>query len=155
MKRNFFFLFLLVSSFCSAQHTLNVLVAPGTVTDNSAILLWQKQYATDCQLLKITIFSAVNYNNDGEPAPTLPTFENFVFRNIDLSAASTNEPVININGFKDPSHRLKNVVFENIVLPEGAKVEINDAQGVSFKGVKTAVGEKPLYAVNNSSNVVY
>jgi exo-poly-alpha-galacturonosidase len=110
---------------------------------------------TDCQLLKITIFSAVNYNNDGEPAPVLPTFENFVFRNIDLSAASIKEPVININGFKDPAHRLKNVAFENIVLPEGAKVEINDAQGVSFKGVRTAGGTKPLYAVNNSSNVVY
>jgi polygalacturonase len=110
---------------------------------------------SDCQLLKITIFSAVNYNNDGEPAPVLPTFENFVFRNIDLSAASIKEPVININGFKDPAHRLKNVAFENIVLPEGAKVEINDAQGVSFKGVKTAGGTKPLYAVNNSSNVVY
>ena len=36
---------------------------------------------TDCQLLKITIFSAVNYNNDGEAAPVFPRFENFVFKN--------------------------------------------------------------------------
>ena len=42
---------------------------------------------TDCELLQITIFSAVNYNNDGEAAPVLPTFENFVFKNIDLSKA--------------------------------------------------------------------
>jgi len=46
-------------------------------------------------LLKITVFSAVNYNNDGEPAPEIPTFENFVFKNIDLSMASTKEPAIN------------------------------------------------------------
>lgn len=59
---------------------------------------------TDRQLLKITIFSAVNYNNDGEPAPQIPTFENFVFKNIDLSNALVKEPVININGFKDPRH---------------------------------------------------
>ncbi len=110
---------------------------------------------TDCQLLKITIFSAVNYNNDGEAAPVLPTFENFVFKNIDLSKANIKEPVININGFKDPAHKLKNVVFTNIVLPENGKVVINDAERVKFVQVKTTSGGKPQYEVNNSTTISY
>jgi exo-poly-alpha-galacturonosidase len=105
---------------------------------------------TDCQLLKITIFSAVTYNNDGAPAPEVPTFENFVFKNIDLTMANTKEPVININGFQEPGHRLKNVVFQNITLPENAKVLIKDADGVAFTTVKTVSGQKPVFTVENS-----
>ncbi len=110
---------------------------------------------TDCQLLQITIFSAVNYNNDGEPAPEVPTFENFVFKNIDLSAASLKEPVIDINGFKDPAHRLRNVTFSNIALPDGAKVMINDAERVTFTNVKSVTGSKPQYVATNSTEIVY
>ncbi len=110
---------------------------------------------TDCQLMKITVFSALNYNNDGAPAPELPTFENFVFKNIDLSKASVKEPIININGFKDPAHRLKNVSFSNILLPENATVVINDAEKVNFTDVKSASGLKPRYAVTNSIDIIY
>jgi len=110
---------------------------------------------TDCQLLQITIFSAVNYNNDGEPAPELPTFENFIFKNIDLSKAGVKEPVININGFNDPAHKLRNVRFNNILLPENAKVVINDAEKVKFTKVKSASGAKPGYNVNNSTDIIY
>lgn len=109
----------------------------------------------DCQLMKITIFSAVNYNNDGEAAPVLPTFENFVFKNIDLSKANIKEPVININGFKDPNHKLRNVSFCDIVLPEGAKVLINDAEKVKFTNVKSVSGGKAEYVANNSTEIVY
>jgi len=110
---------------------------------------------TDCQLLKITIFSALNYNNDGEAAPVLPTFEDFVFKNIDLSNAPLKEPVININGFKDPAHKLKNVSFANIIMPSGAKVLINDAEQVKFTEVRTSAGAKPEYVVQNSTGVIY
>ncbi|MFM2361269.1 MAG: hypothetical protein RLZZ316_171 [Bacteroidota bacterium] len=104
----------------------------------------------DCQLLKITIFSAVNYNNDGEAAPVIPTFENFVFMDIDLTMANIKEPVININGFKDPAHKLRNVVFGNIILPHNGKVVINDAEKIKFTNVKTVSGGKPEYVVANS-----
>jgi exo-poly-alpha-galacturonosidase len=110
---------------------------------------------TDCQLLKITIFSAVNYNNDGDPAPEVPTFENFVFRNIDLTKAVITEPVININGFKEPGHQLRNVSFTNVILPEKGKVVINDAEGVTFSGVKTVSGAKPEFAVTSSNRIAY
>ncbi|TWI85612.1 polygalacturonase [Lacibacter cauensis] len=109
----------------------------------------------NCQLLKITIFSAVNYNNDGEAAPVLPVFENFVFKHIDLSQANVKEPVININGFNHPAHKLKNVLFTNIVLPENGKVLINDADQVRFEGVKMVGGGKPVYEVKNSAGISY
>lgn len=110
---------------------------------------------TDCQLLQITIFSAVNYNNDGEAAPQIPTFENFVFKNIDMSMASNAGAAIDINGFKDPLHRLKNVSFTNITLPEQAKIVVNDAEKIKFTTVQAVTGTKPLYVVNNSSEVIY
>ncbi|HEX6180719.1 MAG TPA: glycosyl hydrolase family 28-related protein, partial [Chitinophagaceae bacterium] len=53
MKRHYFFLLfagLLLSSFCVAQKNaaaLNLLIAPGTITDNSVALVWDKQYAVD------------------------------------------------------------------------------------------------------------
>ncbi len=110
---------------------------------------------SDCQLLQITVFSALNYNNDGEAAPAPPTFANFTFKNIDLSDASTKEPVIDINGFKDPAHKLKNVTFENIVMPSNSKVVINDAQKIKFENVKTVSGSKPAYVINNSTSINY
>ncbi|TCC92045.1 glycoside hydrolase family 28 protein [Pedobacter frigiditerrae] len=109
----------------------------------------------DCQLLQITIFSAVNYNNDGEAAPQIPTFENFVFKNIDLSLAPLEKPAIDINGFKDPAHLLRNVSFTNIVVAENAKVKVNDAQKINFTNVKSAAGNRPVYVLNNTSEVVY
>ena len=110
---------------------------------------------TDCQLLQITIFSAVNYNNDGEAAPQIPTFENFVFRNIDMSMASNASAAIDINGFKDPAHRLRNVTFTNVILPEQSKIIVNDAEKIKFTEVKSATGTKPQYMVKNSSEVVH
>ncbi len=109
----------------------------------------------DCQLLQITIFSAVNYNNDGAAAPEPPTFENYVFSNIDLSKAGTKEPVININGFKDPTHKLRAVKFNDITLPDSAKVLVNDAENIKFTDVKMLDGSKPQYTINNSTHVDY
>ncbi len=109
----------------------------------------------NCQLLKITIFSAVNYNNDGDAAPELPTFANFIFKNIDLTAASAKEPVININGFKDPAHLLRDVQFINITLPENAKVLVNEAERVKFTNVKTVTGLNPEYVVQGSTEIRY
>jgi exo-poly-alpha-galacturonosidase len=110
---------------------------------------------SDCELQQITIFSAVNYNNDGEPAPILPVFENFIFKNIDLSTAGIKEPVININGFKDPAHKLRNVSFSNISLPENAQVVVNDSEKVKFEKVQSLNGIKPKYVIANSSEVLY
>jgi polygalacturonase len=109
----------------------------------------------DCQLLQITVFSAVNYNNDGEAAPQIPTFENFVFRNIDMTMASSVGYAIDINGFKDPAHRLKNVNFTHILLPADTKVSVKESEKVKFTDVKTTAGLKPQYVLSNSSEVIY
>jgi polygalacturonase len=108
----------------------------------------------DCQLQKITVFSALNYNNDGEAAPEPPTFENFVFKNIDLSGAPVKDPVININGFKDPAHKLRNVSFINVLLPDSAKVQVTDAEKVKFTNVRSVTGVKPTYIINNSVGII-
>jgi exo-poly-alpha-galacturonosidase len=109
----------------------------------------------DCQLLQITIFSAVNYNNDGAGAPEPPIFSNFVFKNIDLSKASGKQPVMDLNGFKDAGHKLKNCTFTNIIIPETARIVIKDAEQLSFTNVQSATGKKPDYIITGSSAVTY
>jgi exo-poly-alpha-galacturonosidase len=137
---------------CKAGALINGMQIKGTKDRGGYV---RNVTVTDCQLLKITVFSAVNYNNDGEAAPEIPTFENFTFKNIDLSMATLKDPVININGFKDPAHRLRNVTFTNITMPENAKIVINEAEKVKFTDVRSATGSKPQYVVNGSSEVVY
>ena len=63
--------------------------------------------------------------------------------------------MININGFKDPKHKLRNVVFQNMLLPDNGKVVINDAEKVKFTNVQSVNGAKPEYVVANSTGIVY
>jgi len=137
---------------CKAGALINGMQIKGTKERGGYV---RNVTVTDCQLMKITIFSKLNYNNDGEAAPEPPTFENFVFKNIDLSNASIKEPVININGFNDPAHRLKKVSFNNILVPENAKVVINDAEKITFTEVKSASGAKPVYVAATSTEIIY
>ncbi len=110
---------------------------------------------TDCELQKITVFTELNYNNDGEAAPEVPVFENFTFKNISLAGANVKEPVMNINGFKTAAHHLRNLYFENILVPENATVTVRDADNTVFKNVRTANGAKPVYNLGNCNNLVY
>lgn len=137
---------------CKAGNLLHGMQIKGTKERGGYV---RNVTVTHCQLLKITILSAVNYNNDGEAAPESPIFENFTFKNIDMTGANTNEPVVNINGFKETGHQLKHVSFSNITLPANAKVVINDAQQVSFTNVTTTAGVKPQYIASNSTDIVY
>ncbi|MGG9963064.1 glycosyl hydrolase family 28 protein [Ferruginibacter sp. SUN106] len=137
---------------CKAGALINGLQIKGTKERGGYV---RNVTVVDCQLLKITVFSKLNYNNDGEGAPEPPIFENFIFKNIDLSKASVKEPVININGFNDPAHRLRNVSFSNILLPDSAKVIINDAEKINFTGVKSASGAKPEYVITNGTEIIY
>lgn len=137
---------------CKAGNLLHGMQIKGTKDRGGYV---KNVTVTDCELLQITIFSAVNYNNDGEPAPEVPTFENFIFKNIDMSGASTKEPVMDINGFKKEGHRLKNVTFSKILIPENSKIVINDAEQVKFIDVKSKAGSKPKFVTANSDNVSY
>jgi exo-poly-alpha-galacturonosidase len=137
---------------CKAGALLNGMQIKGTKERGGYV---KNITVENCQLLKITVFSKLNYNNDGEAAPEPPTFENFIFKNIDLSQASVKEAVININGFKDPAHLLRDVTFTNINMPEKAKVVINDAEKIKFSEVKSASGAKPTYVVSNGTEIIY
>ncbi len=107
----------------------------------------------DCDLQKITILTKLNYNNDGAAAPEQPFFRNFRFVNIDLSKAPTKGPVIIVNGFSQAGHRTKNVHFENICLPKGGRIQVDEAEDVRFVNVLTADGGKPAYEVTNSERI--
>jgi exo-poly-alpha-galacturonosidase len=137
---------------CKAGNLLHGMQIKGTKDRGGYV---RNVTVVDCELRQITVFSALGYNNDGEPAPEVPRFENFTFRNINMSAASTKEPVIDINGFKEKGHRLRNVVFSKIVLPNNSRVVVNDAEHIKFEEVKSASGEKPQYVLANSEDISY
>jgi polygalacturonase len=109
----------------------------------------------DCDLQMISILTALPYNNDGAAAPTPPYFRNFRFFNLDLSAANPAKPVIIVNGFAADGHRTKNVSFENIKLPPGAIVKLDQTENVVFKQVSTTDNQKPAYQISRSEHVSY
>jgi exo-poly-alpha-galacturonosidase len=137
---------------CKAGALLNGMQIKGTKERGGYVKNVTVAY---CQLLKITIFSSLNYNNDGDAAPEIPIFENFVFKNIDMTAAKPNETLIDINGFKDSAHRLRSVTFNNITLPENSKIVINDAEQIKFTNVRSVAGSKPEYIIANSGDIVH
>jgi thermostable 8-oxoguanine DNA glycosylase len=72
-----------------------------------------------------------------------------------MSEASTKEPVIDINGFKEDGHRLRNVTFSHIAVPDNSKVVINNAEKIKFIEVTSASRTKPDYVVTNSEEINY
>lgn len=109
----------------------------------------------DCQLQKISILTSLNYNNDGQPAPEPPWFRNFRFVNIDLTTASGDGPIVIVNGFDAPGHRTTKVRFENVRLPAGASVKVDQAEDVTFTNVVAPDGSKPRYDVTRSERILY
>jgi polygalacturonase len=109
----------------------------------------------DCDLRKISILTALNYNNDGAPAPEQPYFRNFHFSDIDMTAADAASAVILVNGFEAEGHRTRNVIFKNIRLPAGAKVTIDHCEDLVFSDVITTENKKPAYNITQSERVTY
>ena len=136
---------------CKAGNLLHGMQIKGTKDRGGYV---KNVTVTDCELQKITVFTELNYNNDGEAAPEVPVFENFLFKNISLAGANIKEPVININGFKTAAHHLKNLQFENILVPENATITIKDADNVVLKNVLSAKGVKPVYTLLNCINLL-
>jgi len=107
----------------------------------------------DCDLQKISILTALPYNNDGEAAPEQPWFRRFRFQNIDLSQASIAGPVMIINGFPAEGHRTSQVSFDGVKLPAGAVIEIDHCEDMSFRKLSTADGRPPRFVVIRSERV--
>jgi polygalacturonase len=106
----------------------------------------------NCELRKITVYTELPYNNDGKPAPTLPSFRNLRFQDIDLTNAEAG-PVIIVNGYSDRAHRTRDVSFERIKFGAGAVVKIDQAENVVFKDISSTSGVEPKFEITRSENV--
>lgn len=95
----------------------------------------------DCALQMITVFTRVSYNNDGIPAPHPPKYSDFRFKRLDLSAADTTKPVIIIHSIKEKEYQTENLLFEDLVLPDGGLIEVEPSKNVVYKNVKTVSGK--------------
>ncbi|MEI8273444.1 MAG: glycoside hydrolase family 28 protein [Paludibacter sp.] len=109
----------------------------------------------DCNLQKITLFTSLPYNNDGESAPTLTKLKNFEFTNLNMSTAKTDKPIIYMEGFSDTANYAKNIKFTNIQLPENSKIVVKNIQGLLFDNVRSINGDKPIYEIKESLKIKY
>lgn len=106
-----------------------------------------------CDLQKISILSDLDYNRDGEPAPTAPLFRGFRFRDLDLTQGDPAKPVILVNGFAAEGRRAQAIQFERVRLPAKASITLDQAQDVGFKDVTTADGSAPTYRESRSERI--
>ncbi|MEI8272555.1 MAG: glycoside hydrolase family 28 protein [Paludibacter sp.] len=109
----------------------------------------------DCNVQKITMFTSLPYNNDGDSAPTLTRLKNFEFANLNMTKANTKKPVIYLKGFGDTANYAKNIKFKNIQLPADSKIFIQHAENVLFENVQTVDDKKPIYEIIECNDLKY
>lgn len=100
-------------------------------------------YSNVCRIL----MHSVPYNDDGEPAPTAPIFENCSFENMNVTAIIKNKDNTNeycnpiaLSGFDVPGHFIKNVKFKNITIDNGESsvrqgIFLQRCEGVTLENV--------------------
>lgn len=108
----------------------------------------------DCDLLQITLYTALNYNNDGAAAPESPLFSDMEFSNLNLSKAKSGSIVMDVNGFEDPSHYTRNLAFKDIQLPAAGIIKIKNCENLTFKNVKSKDGQSADYQIIDSKNIL-
>jgi polygalacturonase len=109
----------------------------------------------DCDLQMITILTDLPYNNDGQPASEQPYFRNFRFSHIDLTKADPARPIIVINGFPAAGHRTSHVTLTDLRLPAGARIQVDQAEDITFTAITTSDGSVPKYEVTRSDRVSF
>lgn len=80
-------------------------------------------HATDCKVSRVLLHS-VGYNKDGIAADIQPYFEDCSFENLSISGKYYDHykeergycDAIELIGFDEPGHELKNIVFRNITI---------------------------------------
>lgn len=100
-------------------------------------------YSSVCRIL----MHSVGYNDDGEPAPTAPIFEDCSFENMEVTAVMYGKDeqdkyceAIEVSGFDEPGHFARNIKFKNIVIDNGTEskkqtIYLKCCDGVSFENV--------------------
>lgn len=109
----------------------------------------------DSYLQKITLFTSLPYNNDGESAATLTRLKNFEFTNLNMTNANIQKPVIYLKGFDDTANYAKNIKFKNIQLPDNSKIFIQHAENVLFENIQTVDHHKPAFEIIECKDLKY
>lgn len=78
------------------------------------------------------LFHSVGYNDDGIGAPVAPVFENCSFERMQITGRNYNHKrewndceVIELCGFDEPGHEIKNILFRDIVLGEQGRKKMH------------------------------
>lgn len=99
------------------------------------------------QFSRILVQSAVGYNNDGEAAPDVPRFNNFLFENLLITNYAEfrgeiipDSRALLFEGFEKEGHALKNVVVRNIVIDYPKKgqhhnIEIQNCENLVIENI--------------------
>ncbi len=110
---------------------------------------------SDCNIQMIRIFTSVNYNDDGEPAPKIPYLKKMVFSNLNMLNADVSEPVILVEGFSGLDNYTQYLSFNNILLPQKSIIALNYCRDFVFNDVSINGGGKPEYRITDCQNIRY
>ena len=106
----------------------------------------------DCKVGRVS-FHSVTYNDDGIGAPTAPIFENCSFEGLQIFARTCETKTkkwsecdaVELLGFDEPGHELKNILFKDIVLGgEGQSnsrkynISLGLCENITFEKIRTA-----------------
>ena len=85
-------------------------------------------YVRDCRVARL-LFHAVGYNDDGISAAAPPVFEDCTFRNVWITGKCLDHDgeyheadCMELAGFDEPGHALKNITLENVTLGDRKSV---------------------------------
>ena len=103
-------------------------------------------YVRDSRVCRVLMHS-VGYNDDGEPAPEVPYFEDCRFENLEITAITYGKDeqrracaAIELSGFDEPGHEIKNIRFKDIAInrtPDGEPQTVSLAlcKGLYFENI--------------------
>jgi exo-poly-alpha-galacturonosidase len=102
---------------------------------------------------------SVNYNADGDPAPTLPFFKDITIKNTVIDG--TGIRAVELIGFiqegqkNAEDHYVQNVLLENVSLgnekDEIKEIFLKACNGVLLKNVKLYNGQEPMYTLGKDT----
>ena len=111
----------------------------------------------DCVIDRFMAHS-VNYNADGNPAPTLPYFKDIVIKNTIIDGTGR---AVELIGFteegqeKAEDHYVQDVLLENVILgnenDETKEVYLKACRGITFKNVKLCNRKEPEYTLDDDT----
>lgn len=124
---------------CDLGHAMQGIEIKGTPKRGGYV---RGLHLRDCTVARVLMHS-VGYNDDGIPAPEQPLFEQCSFervrilgRSLDHDGVTTAVPAIELEGFSDPGHEIRDVVFRDCVLAGGnLGIRLGRCKGVSFENL--------------------